>query len=58
MGFLSSICCCFYRPSRVSIDWVGHGAVNQPLRHNLIETEARAPILVPHFPVSSNLSRL
>jgi hypothetical protein len=57
MGFLTSFCCCcFYRPSQVSSD--GVDAVSQRLMPNFIETKAAAPILVPHFPVNSNLSRL
>ncbi|KAK4581670.1 hypothetical protein RGQ29_025021 [Quercus rubra] len=56
MGFLSSICCCFYLPSRVSSD--GGGALNQPLRSNFIKSEVHTTILVPHFPVNSKLSRL
>ena len=56
MGFFSSICCCLWIPSRVSSD--GVGARNQPLMPNSIETEAQTAIVVPHFPVNSNLSRL
>ncbi|OMO55201.1 hypothetical protein COLO4_36133 [Corchorus olitorius] len=60
MGFFSSICCCFYSPSRVS----GHGEVAsaaaiQPLRPNSIQTDSSPrAILVPNFPVTPNLSRL
>ncbi|KAK4582063.1 hypothetical protein RGQ29_025292 [Quercus rubra] len=43
MGFLSSICCCFYLPSRVSSD--GGGALNQPLKSNFIKTEVQTTIL-------------
>ncbi|KAJ6912815.1 hypothetical protein NC651_015311 [Populus alba x Populus x berolinensis] len=57
MGFFSSICCCFYRPTRVASDGV-LGAARQPVRSNFIESDVRAPILVPHFPVNSKFSRL
>ncbi|KAG5242739.1 hypothetical protein OIU79_013031 [Salix purpurea] len=55
MGFFSSICCCFSRPTRVAIDGVLGAA---PVRSNFIESDVRAPILVPHFPVNSKFSRL
>uniref|UniRef100_A0A7N2M3T5 Uncharacterized protein n=1 Tax=Quercus lobata TaxID=97700 RepID=A0A7N2M3T5_QUELO len=54
MEFLSSICCCFYLPPRVSSD--GGGALNQPLKSNFIKTEVHITILVPYFPVNSKLS--
>ncbi|KAJ6408162.1 hypothetical protein OIU84_011466 [Salix udensis] len=57
MGFFSSICCCFSRPTRVAIDGV-LGAAGQPVRSKFIESDVRAPILVPHFPVNSKFSRL
>lgn len=57
MRFFSSICCCFYRPSRVIGD--EEGTVSRPLTVDLNQTESpQPPILVPHFPVKPSVSRL
>ncbi|PSS36315.1 Protein phosphatase 1 regulatory subunit like [Actinidia chinensis var. chinensis] len=58
MGFLSTLCCCFYRSPRVCGD--GASVSRLPTRIKpAVEAKAdEAPILVPYFPVNSNLSRL
>ena len=57
MEFLSSICCCFHRSSPLSADAMPAVAA-QPLIPTSLETNNQIPILVPHFPVKPNLSRL
>ncbi|GKV34606.1 hypothetical protein SLEP1_g42969 [Rubroshorea leprosula] len=57
MRFFSSICCCFYRPSRITGD--DERAASRPLTLDFNQTECpQAPILVPHFPVKPSFSRL